>query len=109
MASIDLSESLPPEGIGGAAKAVNKGERDTVMGRVRETWRRLIRPVSGTDQTLPGRVSPERPSPAKAQQRGEPSPKPPASEGTGKSAKPPSSGKDRFRLLTLEELGDLPG
>ncbi len=57
MASIDLSESLPSAGSGQAAKAINKGEQDTIMGRVRETWRRLIHPVSGTDQTLPGRVS----------------------------------------------------
>ena len=108
MAAIELIEGRPPEGSGKAAQAVNKREQHTIAGRVRKAWRRLIRPVSGTNQALPNRAPPERPSAAKAPERGEPSPGPPANESTVKSAKPPSSGKDRFQLLTLEELKALP-
>ena len=108
MAAIELGEGRPPEGSGQAARTVNKREQHTIMGRVRKAWRRLIRPVSGTNQALPNRAPPERPSAAKAPERGEPTPGPPANESTVKSAKPPSSGKDRFQLLTLEELKALP-
>ncbi len=108
MAAIELREGRTPGGAGKAAQAVNKREQDTIVGRVREVWRRLTRPGSGTDQALPRRVPPERPSAAKAPERGEPSPGPPVKESAGKSTKPPSSGKERFRLLTLDELDVLP-